>query len=320
MNTAHVALLSGALAAGIAWTSAARAATPADQAAAEVLFNEAKQLSATGRYELACPKFVESQRLDPTAGTLLNVGNCYERLGKLASAWGAFKEAEMMARNAGDTARGAEAVRRAEALAPRLPKLVIVVPPAARVPGFEVTRDGALVGEGQWGSALPVDAGEHAVEVSAPGRQRWTTKVQVPPSGASVTVNVPDLLPENVKNPPAGGAAWGAQRIAGVTVGAAGVVGLIMGALFGAQAISKNKDSKQNCSPTDPNFCNDTGVAVRFEAQKWASASTAGIVIGGAALAGGIVLFATAPSAKQPDAARIEIAPRLGGLTLQGSF
>src|SRR5512132_1412974 len=66
------------------------ASTPADKAVATVLFND------------ACPKFEESQRIDPTPGTLLNLGDCYERSTppRTASAWGTFKRAEVMARNA----------------------------------------------------------------------------------------------------------------------------------------------------------------------------------------------------------------------------
>jgi hypothetical protein len=319
MSTTKPRPFSAALVSALLLAAAPVAAGPQDQAAAVALFQEARKLAAAGDYEHACPKFAEAQRLFPTAGTLLSLGDCYERAGKLASAWGAFKQAEITARNGGDVERQEEGARRALKLEGALSKLTITVAGASGA-GIEVRRDGDVVGAGQWGTAVPVDPGHHVVEVTAPGRQKWTTKVQVAPGGASVAVSVPELPPEKAQDSPGQGSGWGAQRIAGVTVGAAGVVGLVMGALFGAQAISKNKESKQNCSPTDPNFCNDTGVAVRFEAQKWASASTAGIVIGGAALAGGIVLFATASSAKKPDAARIEIAPRLGGLTLQGSF
>jgi hypothetical protein len=106
------------------------AAGAADQAAAEALFNEAKKLVAAGDFEHACPKFAESNRLDPGSGTLLNVGACYEQIGKLASAWGAFNETAVTARNTGDAIRQDEATRRAAVLAPRLSKLSVLVAPA----------------------------------------------------------------------------------------------------------------------------------------------------------------------------------------------
>jgi hypothetical protein len=313
--SASLAGLSVVLAAG-----SSVAAGSADQAAAVSLFQEAKQLAGAGDFEHACPKFAEAQRLLPTTGTLLNLGNCYEKVGKLASAWGAFKQAEILARNAHDAERLPEATRRAAAVESSLSKLTVTVAGSAGT-GMEVRRDGELLGEGQWGTAVPVDAGEHVIEVTAPGRQKWTTKVQVGAGAASVAVNVPELLPggdADVK--PAPGSAWSAPRIAGAAIGGAGLVALVVGALFGPQAISKNKESKQNCSPTDPNFCNDVGVAVRADAQRWATASTATIIAGGVLVAGGVVLFATAPSAKKPEGVSVEIAPRVGGLTLRGSF
>ncbi len=74
----------------------------------------------------------------------------------------------MMSRNAGDTTRETEAARRAGLLAPQLPKLAIVLPPVARVPGIEVRWDGEVVGDGQWGSDMPLDAEQHTIEVRAP--------------------------------------------------------------------------------------------------------------------------------------------------------
>jgi hypothetical protein len=93
-----------------------------------------------------------------------------------------------------------------------------------------------------------------------------------------------------------------------------------VGGVFGGIAITKNNQSKQDCSPTDPNFCNNAGVAIRQDTKTASTISTAAIVVGGVALAGGIVLVATAPSAKKPEAARVELLPWVGGATLRGRF
>jgi hypothetical protein len=301
----------------------AAAGGAANDAAAEALFAEAKTLKQAGDYRGALTKLLESHKLAPSVGAALNIGDCYERLDQLASAWASFKDAESIARTRGDSARESEAVRRAEALAPRLAKLAINVPPAARVPGFELRRDGTVIGEGQWGSALPVDVGQHTVEATAPGRKPWSTVVRVETNGSSTSIEVPALdavLPNDkpARNAPA--SFWTGQRIAGTAVGATGLVSLGIGGVFAVVTASKNAESKLNCSPSDPNFCNDTGVAVRNEARRAAAVSTATTIIGAVAVAGGVVLVATGGSSKVQSGVQASVHVRLGGLEVRGRF
>ncbi len=84
----------------------ASAESAADQAKAEALFGEGRRLLAASRFAEACPKFVESQRLDPAIGTQLNLGDCYEKTGRTASAWAVFRDAAAEAQKGGAT-RGA---------------------------------------------------------------------------------------------------------------------------------------------------------------------------------------------------------------------
>ena len=55
---------------------------------AQSLFEAGRALMDEGKPELACPKFEESNRVDASAGTLLNLGKCFEALGRTASAQG----------------------------------------------------------------------------------------------------------------------------------------------------------------------------------------------------------------------------------------
>lgn len=303
----------------------ARAANPQDQAAAVALFQEARQLATAGNYQSACPKFAEAQRLYPTTGTLLSLGDCYEKAGKLASSWGAFKQAEITARNVGDVERQEEGARRALKLEGSLSKLTISVAGSPGA-GIEVRRDGGLIGEGQWGAAVPVDAGEHVIEVTAPGRQKWTTKVQVAAGGASVAVSVPELPPASAApEAPVEGSAWGGQRITGVAIGGAGLVSMVVGSVFTAKMVSKNNDSKAYCLPSNPDLCHAEGVALRNEALDASRIATPTFIAGAVGMAAGLVVFLTAPSKPKANApasstwkAEPVVGPGMAGLQLHG--
>src|SRR5262249_46236771 len=62
------------------------APSPEQAAMAEKLFDEARQLMLGHTYDEACAKFAESERLDPAAGTLLNLAVCHEAQGRTATA------------------------------------------------------------------------------------------------------------------------------------------------------------------------------------------------------------------------------------------
>ena len=181
--------------------SSARAQT---SAAAELAFREGRELMNAGRYQEACPKFEESQRLDPAPGTQLNLADCYEKMGRTASAWETFRAAEAAANEAGQRDFAGEARKRAEAIQPRLCKLAITTAGAAGKPagGLEVTLDGVRVTE-LVGSAAPVDPGEHTIQASAPSKRPWSRTVRVDKAGSTVTVEIPALVavPGGAKGP-----------------------------------------------------------------------------------------------------------------------
>lgn len=327
MKTLRRSLGSAVFVGAMAATSLAYAeATPANKAASAAVFADAKALISQGHFAEACPKFEEAQRLYPTAGTLLNLGDCYELSTppRAASAWGAFKQAEVMARNAGDAARQEEGGRRAQVLEAALSRVTIVPMPTARIPGLEVKWDGNSVGEGLWGTAFPVDAGEHKLEASAPGKRRWMRKLVVQPNGGTVPLSIPELPPAPLAAAPGPGAgapetsSWSTQRYVGLGIGAAGIVSGVVGAIFGGKAAGKNSDSLPHCLPNDITHCNATGIALRDDAFSAAQVSTILFIAGGAAVAAGTITFLTAPAGK----AKIQpvVGAGFGGLTLRGTW
>jgi hypothetical protein len=183
-------------------TSGLAGAQPAvDKASAQALFEAGKRLMEEGKFAEGCPKFAESQRLDPAPGTLLNLADCYDKSGLTASAWATWLEAAASAKTAGQTERERTARERAAALKSRLVTVTINVPEANRIAGLEVRRDGNPVGIVTWGTGVPVDPGSHTVVANAPGRRGWQTTVTVVDGVQPVHVTVPRLEVETASPP-----------------------------------------------------------------------------------------------------------------------
>jgi hypothetical protein len=299
-----------------------RAGSAADQAKAEALFAEGRRLLAAARIAEACPKFAESQRLDPAIGTQLNLGDCYEKNGQTASAWSVFQGAAAEAHRVSDARREAVASQRAAELGARLVRLTIVVPAASVTRGLVVKRDGVTVDRASWGAATPMDPGWHAIEASAPGKRRWTLPVTIDAARAATEITVPPL--EDLAAPAANeaGTEGRTQRLTGGILVGTGAAALVAGAIFTAIAVSKNNASAAHCHG---NLCDPLGVQLRADALGNATASTVSVVAGLAAITGGAVVWLTAPSRpKKPISKGIGAAPVIGpdriGLTLRGAF
>src|SRR4051812_42817536 len=116
----------------VALLSGAAAAQDRDPAAAQALFDAARELTRQGKFAEACPKFQESNRLDPGLGTRFHLADCYEQSGRVASAWATFLEVASIARSSNQAEREKVATQRAEKLQARLPRLVINVPEASK--------------------------------------------------------------------------------------------------------------------------------------------------------------------------------------------
>lgn len=161
----------------------------AQSAEAETLFRDGKKLMAKGQYAEACLAFEGSFKKDPAATTLLNLADCREKNGQLASAWGHFVEAARLARGQGAIEKSAR--DRADALEPKLSYLVVAVPDDVRVDGLVVKRDGVPMDPAEWNRKMPIDGGRHTVEARAPAHEPWSTSVVVEPSGDERSLTVP---------------------------------------------------------------------------------------------------------------------------------
>jgi len=299
---------------------------PVDVGRSRVLYDEAGKLMKAGRFAEACPKLEASQKLDPGIGTTLRLGYCMEKVGRSASAWSAYNDAVGMARKAGDK-RAEEAAQQAKRIEPTLSRMVLDVAQENRGGGVEVRRDGKVIDAAAWSTALPVDPGPHIIEAQGPGKQSWRTTISIEAKPGTTTVQVPALqnAPPDATLSPSTASFWSTQRVAGTSVAGAGLVGLVVGAIFGARALSQNGDADAQCRPESRDLCNAKGVALHHDALTSAHLSTAALVIGGAALTAGVVLFATASREKASAASkRFEVYPLVGagtgGLVLRVSW
>jgi len=306
------------------WMAAApgEAATKADEAAAQALFDEAKQLMASGQFAAACPRLEESQRIDGGVGTLLNLADCYEKTSRLVSAWSTFLDAASAAREAGQPAREQAARDRAAALAPRLPRIVVRVEPGARVPGLTVVRDGRRVGEAQFELPIPIDAGAYTFAASAPGRRPWLQRVVVDGEATLTTVAVPRLAEDA---PGAGeGAArspsLGAQRGLALVAAGVGAAALAVGAGFAVAAKSESDAADAACPRS---ACSDAAAVARsHDAARDGNLATVSFAAAGVALAAGVVLWLTARPATEGTGNRstAQLGVGLGAVQVRGAW
>lgn len=129
-----------------------------------------------GDYARACAKFAESQRLDPAAGTLLNLAACERSRNELASSWQHYREA--LGQLAPGDDRIEEAARRVAELDARAPKLRVRLS-ADAPPGTTVTRDGVALSGASLGAESPVNPGRHAVVARANGHASRAFEVEL---------------------------------------------------------------------------------------------------------------------------------------------
>jgi hypothetical protein len=297
--------------------SAAFAQSSGDKAAADALFDEGKQLIAAGDVDKACAKFEASLKLVEQLGTRMNLADCYEKLGRTASAWAEFREAASLARKRNDR-RESFAADRAASLEPKLLKMTINVPAASRVPGLIVRRDGLPIGEALYDTPVPTDPGKHVVEAYADGYKPWSTDVEVGAHGASV--EVPKLV--TVPRPSGLSAADPAdearharktRHVIGLVVAGVGVAALGVSAVLGLTAKGKWDDASRLCDPN--NVCDAEGYQLSQDARSLGDTATIVAGAGAAVLVTGVIVYITAP--KEPaEKPVVGIAPRQGGLSV----
>ncbi len=307
-----------------------------DPAGATELFERGRAAIKQQDFATACSDFGESQRLDPKVGTLLNLADCEEHLGRLVSARAHWQEAVDMARSVGD-AREAFAQKRLVALDPRVAKLTVRLAPSAPS-STVVRRDDVALGPASLGVELPVDPGDHLVVASAPGCQDATSTTRLSEGQVAQIVVTLDCATQAApvtspasktspapkeEAPPPPPSTWSTQKTLAVAALGVGVAGVAVGSVFGLMAKTALHDSNLSSTTTGcdaTNACGAQGLGSRDDAKRDATISTIAFAVGAAGLVGGAVLWLTAPKRSSLATAGVHLwaSPQAAGVA--GTF
>jgi hypothetical protein len=175
-----------------------------DEQRVNALFAEARAAFVAGDFAEACPKFEEVVRLKPGLGARIGLGDCYRAQSRLAKAWEVYKgvlddvpalvkKAKGFTEQSKVQKRGDEARARIKEIEPKLGWIVLVVPEAVlALNDLVIHLDGVVVDRAKLGVRLPVDRGEHVVDVSAAGKKTWDKTVALA-DGAELPVAIQPL-------------------------------------------------------------------------------------------------------------------------------
>jgi hypothetical protein len=288
------------------------ATTPArsqQESVAESLFRQGREEMKRGEPALACPKFEESYRLDPSAGTLLNLGLCEAALGHTATAWTKLHQFLDVAPD-GD-ARLRLARENIAKLETQLSWVQLVVDQS--VEPLVVQLDDVELRDVSLSQAVPVNPGDHSVRVSLQSGESNETRFQIRAAEKlNVTVPLPSrrslpessfrppLLTPTVEPPPSGTPARVAkraptpkngngERAVAYTLGAIGATGLVTSGIFGLLALRDKNVARAHCPHRE---CQDqTGLDAVQSGARNETVSTAAFVVGAVGVATGAALL-----------------------------
>jgi hypothetical protein len=307
----------------VAGVASADSPSPSDRLGAEALAEEGAKLMAAGDYERGCKKYEESAMLDESPTRLIVLATCHERRGKVASAWAAFGEAAELAEARSEPKRLAQARESQKRLEPQIGRLKVIVPQESLVEDLVITRDGTPMPYTLWNLPVAVDPGAHVIRVTAPGRQAWQVEIGMMPGPSTVLLRVPvlqtdgdvprterllldrrgPLTPQMVLSappssssdapPPEDPSIGRTQRTVGLVLAGTGVVSLIAGTAFALAAKSTHDDLTDTCMG---NVCSAAAVTLLDQERSQSARANVALGIGLAALAGGAVVYFSAPT------------------------
>ncbi len=223
-------------------------------------------------------------------------------------------------------AAGCPAVIRKECLShvdevnAQIPTIIFAAQDAsgADIGAVTVSMDGERLTDRLDGAALPVDPGEHVFTFETQGRMRVTKKLVVQEAVKErhelITFEPAPLATPSQKATARPG--LGAQKVTALVAGSVGVVGLGIGAAFGALALSQKSEAQ--------NACPGATCSTQSGGTKWSDATTSGnvstvaLIVGAVGVGAGLVLWFTAPHAHPGPSTQLGVGP--GVFQLKGTW
>lgn len=288
------------------------ASGPIDRQIAQSLFDDARRLLEAGKVVEACPKFAESQRLDPGGGTLLNLALCLELEGRLASSWARYQEALSLAIRDGRADRETFAREHLQAITPKLTRVVVSVPLESVATALDVSLDGSRLPPEAWGTPIPVDPGRHRVTATGERLAPWEATFDVVERGKTIHIEV---APSREAAPPE--SLESRRSMPFWALMGTGAAAVVTGAVLGGMALGADHDAKDGCDETRA-FCSEgaRSDASRANTLAWLSTGlmAAGVVLGGVAF-----LLPREPQSPQP-LSPTKVSAGVGTLQLTHAF
>jgi hypothetical protein len=252
----------------------ASADTPQQQA--DKLFAEGRELlTVKNDAKGACEKFEAAIQLDPTAtGTMLNLGLCYETLGKTAKSLYWFRKAQAAAAEARLAEYKEAAEKHTTDLAPKVPWIRLQVTP----PEAEIRIDGQRIDPTEYGKT-EVDPGDHEIVARAPGKQNVVQHISMKEAtNETVTISVTnDAVPVYVDK-------GKGRRRGGVILMAAGGAALVFTGVYGIYKRKQFDDVDMPTMAGDDKIKDELNVV-----------AIPTFIVGVAAVTTGAILYFTAP-------------------------
>ncbi len=280
------------------------------------MFEAGRAAMAAGNYEEACEKFEASMKLDPAPGTLMNLGNCEEKRGHIASAWERYIAAQ---RDLPETDRRKQfAAQKVRELADAVPHLTITL--SSEAPNGTKVHRGDIDLTASLGVPLPLDPGSYAITVTAEGYRSESFSVelergdqeelQVAPGEALpkpkpvIGTTAPPVVEDQPK--------WGplTKRQWGYAAGGVGILGIAAALTSGALAWGEWNTIKKECDVDSGECSSQSGVDARERGDRYALISNITGAIGVIALGTGVYFVLTS---RNPGDNQVTTAPPKGG-------